>query len=114
MKKFTVNYSEKFAKTNIRNAVKYGVPEVVRQFQKAFKKALEAGEKSMEFTTTLDGMHYLRPLINSLCAVQYKNGVELPHFDVTVDGNTLLIAFPEIEVETADEFSANVHIKENK
>ena len=115
MKKFYINYSEKFAKTNIRNAVKFGIPDVVRQFQKALKKALEAGESCLEFTTTLDGLHYLRPLINELAAVRTdKKGNELPHFNITADGTTLLILFPEIEIETADEFSADVKVKESK
>lgn len=115
MKKFYVNYSEKFAKANVRNAIRYGIPDVVKQFQKALKKAMESGETCLEFTTTLDGLHYLRPLINELATVKTdKKGNELPHFDVTADGATLLILFPEIKVETADEFSADVKIKESK
>lgn len=115
MKKFTINYSEKFAKANLRNAVKFGIPDVVRQFQKAFKKALESEESCLEFSTTLDGLHYLRPLINELAVVRTdKKGNELPHFDITADGTTLLILFPEIEIETADEFSADVKIKKEE
>ena len=115
MKKFYINYSARYAKANIKNAVRYGIPDVVKQFEKALKKAMESGEACLEFTTTLDGLHYLRPLINELAAVRTdKRGNELPRFDITADGTTLLILFPEIEVETADEFSADVKIKKEE